>query len=107
VSQDQGSFDEALQAYRDGLAIDEQFAAADPSNTRWQRDFAVSYANVASVYIRLGNIANALSALQKGRNVIAALVTIVPDNAQWTKDLVWFESQIARAEGQARETERN
>ena len=39
----QGKLDEALEAYRDGLAIRERLAAADRSNTRWQRDLSVSY----------------------------------------------------------------
>jgi hypothetical protein len=33
----QGKLDEALKAYRDGLAIRERLAAADRSNNRWQR----------------------------------------------------------------------
>jgi hypothetical protein len=38
----QGKLDEALKSYRDSLAIAERLAAADPSNTRWQRDLSIS-----------------------------------------------------------------
>jgi tetratricopeptide (TPR) repeat protein len=65
----QGKLDEALKAYRDSLPIRERLAAADRSNTEWQRDLAVSYAKLASVYLRLGNSAEALAALHKGRDI--------------------------------------
>jgi tetratricopeptide (TPR) repeat protein len=42
----QGKLDDALMAYRDGLAIRERFATADRSNTQWQSDLAVSYVRV-------------------------------------------------------------
>jgi hypothetical protein len=48
-----GLLDEPLKTYRDDLAIVERLAAADRSNTPWQRDLAVSYARLASVYLRL------------------------------------------------------
>ena len=34
----QGDLPNALQSYRDGLAIAEQLEKADPGNTLWQRD---------------------------------------------------------------------
>ena len=43
----QGDLPEALQAYRDSLAIAERLAAADPSNAEWQRDLSVSYEKIA------------------------------------------------------------
>jgi hypothetical protein len=84
-----------------------RLAAADRSNTMWQRDLSVSYAKLASVYLRLGNSAEALAALHKGRDIIAALVAIAPSNAQWKKDLAWFDGQIARLEAQKQEAGRN
>ena len=33
-----GDLEQALKAYRDGLAIAERLAAADRGNTKWQRD---------------------------------------------------------------------
>jgi hypothetical protein len=35
------------------------------------------------------------------REIMVALVAIAPGNAQWKKDLAWFDGQIARIEGQA------
>jgi septal ring factor EnvC (AmiA/AmiB activator) len=89
-----------------GLAIRERLAAADRSNTEWQSDLAGSYARLASVYRRQGNAADALAALRKGRDIMAALVAIAPSNAQWKKDLAWFDDQIARLEVQKQEAGR-
>ena len=38
----QGNLPEALKSYRDGLAIRERLAKADPGNAGWQRDLSVS-----------------------------------------------------------------
>src|SRR6202022_2128529 len=46
-----GDLDEALKAYGDGLAIAERLAAADRSNTQWQRDLSVSYSKVGEVLV--------------------------------------------------------
>jgi hypothetical protein len=54
------------------------------------------------VYGRQGRIADALAELTKGRDIIVALLTVVPEHAQWKKDLGWVEQQIARIQGQAR-----
>jgi tetratricopeptide (TPR) repeat protein len=99
----QGKLEEALKAYRDSLAIRERLAAADRSNTLWQRNLAVSYTKLASVHPRLGNVAEALVELRKGREIMAALVAIAPDNTQWKKDLAWFDGQIVHTEGQVQQ----
>ena len=39
----QGNLPEALQSYRDELAIMERLAKSDPGNADWQRDLSVSY----------------------------------------------------------------
>jgi hypothetical protein len=46
---DQGKLDDALKAYHDSLAIRERLAAADRSNTGWQRDLSASYEKVGNV----------------------------------------------------------
>ena len=45
----QGKLEEALKAYRDGLAIVERGAAADRSNTQWQNSLSLSYEKVGTV----------------------------------------------------------
>jgi hypothetical protein len=46
-------------------------------------------------------IADVLVELTKGRDIMATLIAIAPDNAQWKNDLAWFERQIGRLQGQA------
>jgi tetratricopeptide (TPR) repeat protein len=103
----QGKLEEALKAYRDGFAIVERLAAADRSNTQWQRDLAVGHAKLASVYLRLGNVADASETLRKGREIMARLVTIAPSNAHWKEDLARFDAEIAGLEGRAKEAGKN
>jgi tetratricopeptide (TPR) repeat protein len=94
----QGKLEEALRAYRDSLAIRERLAAADRSNTEWQHNLAVSHGKLALAYERLGQIAQALIQVRKGRDLLAALVAMASGNVQWAKDLALFDAQIARLE---------
>ena len=59
----QGKLDEALKAYRDGLAITERLAAADRSNTLWQSDLSLSYHNVGDVLVAQGKLDEALKGI--------------------------------------------
>ena len=97
----QGNLDEALKAHRDSLAIRERLAAADPSNTEWQRDLAISHYNLALDYEGQDRITDALHELILGRDIMAALVAIAPGNAQWKRELVQLEHDIARLQAQA------
>jgi tetratricopeptide (TPR) repeat protein len=92
----------ALKEYEAKQGIISRLAVTDPSNTEWQHSLAVSYGDLATVYERLGRIADALGDLTKARDILAALVAIAPSNAQWKNDLAWFEQQIARLQDQAR-----
>ncbi len=46
---------DALNAYRDSLAIRERLAKADPENAGWQRDLSVSYEKVGNVLVAQGD----------------------------------------------------
>src|SRR5439155_932656 len=61
-----GDLGEALASYRDSLAIAERLAAADRSNTQWQRDLSLSYDNVGSVLVAQGKLEEALTAYRDG-----------------------------------------
>jgi hypothetical protein len=93
---------EALKAFRDSFAIFERLTAAVRSNRGRHRDLALSHSKLALVYERQGRIADALQEFTQGRDIMAKLVAVAPDNAQWKKDWVWLEQQIARFQGQAR-----
>src|SRR5262249_50208873 len=50
---EQGNLTEALQAYREELAIAQRLAAADRSNAQWQNDLQVSIGKIGSMAYRL------------------------------------------------------
>jgi hypothetical protein len=70
----------ALTAYGKSLAVRERLAEADRSNTMWQLDLAVSHAKLALTYLKLGSLAEALSQLRQGHEIMSALVATAPDN---------------------------
>ena len=103
----QGNLTAALTEYETEKTITERLAKADPGNAGWQHALAVSYGRLAFVYLRLSNVADALAALRKGRDIMTGLVAIEPSNARWKQDLAWVDDQIAKAEGRAREAGKN
>ena len=83
----QGKLDEALKAYRDGLAIAERLAAADRSNTQWQRDLSVSYDRVGNVLVAQGKLDEALKAYRDDLAIAERLAAADRSNTQWQRDL--------------------
>jgi hypothetical protein len=65
------------------------------------------YAKMASVSLKLDNVAEALVSLRKGREITAALVDIAPGFAQWKQALAWFDGEIARIKVQTQQTDKN
>jgi hypothetical protein len=95
VLADQGNLPEALKSYREGLAIADRLAKADPDNARWQRDLSVSYSNIANAFKKAGDKAMALDALRQGGAIMVRLTSFSPENAVWKRDLAEFDGQIA------------
>jgi len=71
----------ALDAYRKGVTILERLAAAEPTNTGWQSDLSMSYADIAKALAKQGDNAAALIAYRKGVAIIERLVAANPTNA--------------------------
>jgi hypothetical protein len=46
-----GNLTEALEAYRDSLAISERLAKADPGNAGWQYDLGISHERIGDVLV--------------------------------------------------------
>ena len=96
----QGKLDEALKAYRDGLAIAERLAAADPSNAQWQRDLSVSYERIGDVLVAQGKLDEALKAYRDSLAIRERLAAADRSNTQWQRDLsVSYEQDRRRAGG--------
>jgi predicted negative regulator of RcsB-dependent stress response len=83
----QGNLPEALKSFRDGLAIADRLAKADPGNASWQRDLSVSYERVGDVLVAQGNLPEALKSYQARQDIIYRLATADPGNASWQRDL--------------------
>jgi len=62
----QGKLDQALKAYRGGLAIAERLATADRSNTEWQHDLAFSFHGIGYALNDQGKFDEALQAYRDG-----------------------------------------
>jgi len=94
---DQGNLAEALKSFRDGLAIAEQLAQADPGNAGWQRDLSVSYDRVGDVLVAQGNLAEALKSFRDGLAIRDRLAQADPGNAGWQRDLAVSHAKLAGA----------
>jgi tetratricopeptide (TPR) repeat protein len=84
---DQGNLPEALKTFRDGLAIAERLAQADPGNAGWQRDLSVSLERVGDVLVAQGNLPEALKTFGDGLVIRERLAQSDPGNAGWQRDL--------------------
>jgi len=91
----QGSLPEALQSYREGLAISERLAKSNPGNAGWQSDLAVVHSKVGGALKKMGQTASAREEFVAGRMIMATLVEQNPGLAEWKKDLAWFDNQLA------------
>ena len=76
------------------MAIAETLAKADPTNTEWQRDVAMSHGKIGLVHQQRGERDEARRAFEAGRAIMAKLVKLDPSNAGWKRDLALFESQL-------------
>jgi hypothetical protein len=91
----QGNLPAALTSYQASFAIADRLAKSDPGNAGWQRDLSVSYARLASAYLKTEQSMKPRKAFSAGRDIVARLVTQFPDWSQWKRDLSWFDQQIA------------
>ncbi len=82
-----GDLEQALKAYRDGLAIRERLVAADRSNTEWQRDLSISYHMVGDVLVAQGKLDEALKAHRDGLAIRERLAAADRSNTEWQRDL--------------------
>jgi hypothetical protein len=62
-------------------------AAADPTNTGWQRDLSVSHLKVGDVAVAAGDLTAAATAYQAGLDLAVRLAAADPTNTGWQRDL--------------------
>ena len=90
----QGHLPEALQAYRDNLAISERLTQAEPGHLGWQRNLTMSYDRIGNVQLAQGDLTKALQAYRDSLAIRERLAKSDPGNAGWQRDLFVSFSKI-------------
>jgi tetratricopeptide (TPR) repeat protein len=73
-----------LEAARESLG---KLAAADPSNSAWQRDLSVSHQRLGDGQSAQGDLGGALAAYRESLAIAQRLVAADPSNSAWQRDL--------------------
>ena len=90
----QGKLDDALQSYRESLAINERLTAADRSNTDWQRDLSVFHGKIGDVLVLQGKLDDALQSYRQSLAINERLTAADRSNTQWQRDLSVSQEKI-------------
>jgi tetratricopeptide (TPR) repeat protein len=96
VQMKEGKLAEALTSFENSLAIRDRLTKSDPANAGWQHDLVISHAKVGSLLAEQGETALALKTFRQGREIVASLKEKSPDSARPSKELAWFDGEIAR-----------
>jgi tetratricopeptide (TPR) repeat protein len=83
----QGKLTEALNAYRENLAISERMAELDPSDAGWQRELAMAHGQVGDVLLMQGDLTRAEREYSNCSSILRRLVNSDPLHAVWQSDL--------------------
>jgi tetratricopeptide (TPR) repeat protein len=83
----QGNLGDAMEAYRDSLAIRTSLTADHPDNNQWRRDLGLSYNKIGDVLVAQGRLDEALAAYRDDLAIIEPLATSDRTNTVWQRDL--------------------
>jgi hypothetical protein len=84
----EGNLMEALQSYRESLAIRTRLVKADPDNPDCQRALAVSYQRIGDVLLAQGNLGQAMKLQRDGFAIMDRLAKADPGNTAAQRDLL-------------------
>jgi hypothetical protein len=73
----------ALENYEAALAINERSVRADPTNTDWQSDLALTHGHISAVFRKQRNLAAALESDRASCAAIERLCALDPTNTHW------------------------
>ena len=90
VLKEQGRLDEALESFREGLAIVEPLAKAAPNVAGLQRDLSVSYSRVGVALWAQGHLDEALESFRESLAIMEPLAKADPKHPSWQRDLSVF-----------------
>jgi tetratricopeptide (TPR) repeat protein len=90
--------DNAAKHYEVAYEIRDQLTQADPSNKRWQKDFALSAETIGDIAERKGDHETAEQNYRASRSILRELVDADPTNGGWTSLLSDITKKISRME---------
>src|SRR5205823_3149240 len=96
--------EEASNAYRHSLDIRERLAAADRSNTQWQRDLSISDEKVGDMLNAQGKLDEALKSYRDSLVIRERLAAADRSNTEWQRDLSIYVRQSRGRVGGPRQT---
>lgn len=79
--------EEAVAAFRNGLAISKDLAAANPDSRLWQHDVAFTCNAIANVLLRSGRLHEALEHHRQSFAIYQQLCAAEPANVSWQRGL--------------------
>jgi class 3 adenylate cyclase/tetratricopeptide (TPR) repeat protein/tRNA A-37 threonylcarbamoyl transferase component Bud32 len=94
VLREQGKLAEALEAYRQDLAIMTRLTAQDPANTGWQYELALGQCGVGEVLGDQGKLSEALEAYRQDLAIMRRLTAQDPANTGWQRDLALGHTKV-------------
>lgn len=83
----QGSSEDALDSYRQALALAEDLAASGDGNPAFRHDLSVSYERIGDLLDKKGDLAGAHRHFSKSLQIAQALAQSDPQNRIWAWDL--------------------
>lgn len=89
-----GRFDDALGAYREGLATTQALSETEPTNVTWKGDVAGAYVAVGDAHLEQGRTSEAAGMYQQSRSILQALRLSDPHNIAWQRDLGVVECKL-------------
>ncbi|MCA1672899.1 MAG: hypothetical protein LC799_12110, partial [Actinobacteria bacterium] len=82
-----GDLASAQQRFQAALTIAERLAAADPTNTAWQRDLSINHHKLGDLAVAAGDLASAQQRFQAALTIRERLAAADPTNTAWQRDL--------------------
>ena len=100
---------DARRDYAEARRLAQRLTTADPGNTLWQSDLAVSYERLGNVEVAQGKLEKAAHAFGDSQGIAKKLAAHDPSNTQWQRDLAVSCNKlgdVAAAQGKLEEAAR-
>jgi tetratricopeptide (TPR) repeat protein len=86
----------ALEKYRDGLAIAENFVHSNPDSSDWQRNLSTSFQRIGVIQLAQNDLQGAGKSFEDGLAIMEKLTKSDPGNSGFQRDLSTYFNGIGR-----------